>query len=334
MDFNIAWLTTNRSCNNKCNWCYAINSLCSSTIMPIEKAKKAVDELKKRNVKKIVLIGGEPTIYPHFLELIEYIHQNNIIVTVASNGRKFKDIEFARKTIAAGVDRIDFSLKAITEQEYLEKTKVRGLEEMLKGYQNLRSMGFKPSLSYVIVNDDKKEFDNLVNFLIENNLPRISLQFVKPVLEENQKDKILDIRKMGKFVEYIYNKLNDTSIDYSLELSFPLCLIDPDVLEKLLKSRRFYNGCHVPRGSGINFDENFKVIPCNHFGEFPFSETPINFSKENSIEELMETEIVKEFRSKARSYPAEKCKACNLWNTCGGGCFTRWLTLNPNDYIK
>lgn len=334
MNFNTAWLTTNRTCNNRCNWCYAKNSLDSKTIMNLEQAKSLVDELKKRMVKRIILIGGEPTVYPYFTTLVKYIHNHDIRVSVATNGRKFSDLSFAQEVLNSGINGIDISLKAISEEEYFKNTGSYGLNEMISGYENLIKLGFSPSVSYVIVDDNHEKFDDLVSFIIKNKFTNFSFQFVKPVLKINQQEKLLDLRRMGNFVEYIYNSLNSTKINYTIEVSFPLCLIDKKILNMLIKENRIVNCCHVPRGTGINFDENFKIIPCNHFNEFPFSDSPIDLNKQNSIEKVMNSKSVNTFRYKARCYPTLKCQKCNLWEQCGGGCFTRWLTLDPNDYIK
>lgn len=334
MKFSTAWLTTNRTCNNNCLWCYAKKTLRKTQIMDFEKAKIAIDELIKKGIHRIVLIGGEPTIYPHFIDLIRYINSKNIIVSIATNGRKFKDINFANEVLNAGANRIDISLKAITEKEYMENTGTYGLLEMLQGYNNLKKLGFSPTMSYVIVSDSRVKFDNLLSFLEKENISQISLQFVKPTLSLNETESILDLKKMGKFVSYIYNKMKLTKIQYSIEISFPLCLIEEEVLKYLIEEDKIFNCCHVPRGSGINLDEDFKVIPCNHFGEFPFSDIPVDFTNPSSLEELYKSPIVKHFRSTTRCYPSVKCSVCNLWEQCGGGCFTYWLCMNPNDYIK
>ena len=159
MNIKSAWLTTNRSCNNKCDWCYARNALSEKSLMDIEKAKKIIDQLVSINVKKIILIGGEPTIYEHFVELIQYIHSKGLIIALASNGRRFANKDFARETVEAGVNGIDISLKATSEEDYVSKTHSKGLMEMLQGYKNLVELGFQPSISYVVVNDDKEEFE-------------------------------------------------------------------------------------------------------------------------------------------------------------------------------
>lgn len=334
MKVSTGWLTTNRSCNNHCQWCYARNTWTNSSIMNFEKAKQAVLELKKRGARKIILIGGEPTIYPSFIELIKFIRKNEMIVAVASNGRKFFDINFAREVINAGVSKIDISVKGLSENEYKENTGTYGFTEMLMGYKNLVNLGFSPSVSYVITSDSETELEKFANFIKKNEIKNVSLQFVKPVVEKSGSEPIMDIAVMGKFVENIYLMMKKYSIDYCLEISFPLCLIDENVLSKLIKEDRIINCCHVPRGNGVILDQDFKVLPCNHFAEFPFSEDSLDFNDKESLEKIWESDIVKEFRSKARCYPARKCESCTMWNVCGGGCFTRWLFLNPEDYIK
>lgn len=334
MDIKSAWLTTNRSCNCRCEWCYAQKTLGPKSNMDFEMAKTAVDELKKRHVKKIVLIGGEPTIYKHFLDLVSYIRKNDISCTVATNGVAFEDFDFASATVNAGINNINISLKATSEEDYQKYTGIACLEKVLKGYRNLKALGFHPIFSYVIVDDNQGEFDKLIKLLEDNHVDKIGFQFVKPVLEIDKTDSIMDLRTMARFVEYIYERMEESSVEYSLEVSFPLCLIKEEILKKLICERKIVTCCHVQRGSGIVFDTDFKVLPCNHFAEYPFSPKPIDFTQETSIEDLWNSKEVLDFRMKSRCYPSESCKSCKLWNICGGGCFTRWLFINPSDYIN
>ena len=332
--FKTAWLTTNRNCNNNCSWCYAKNTLSSKARMDFEKAKLAVDELKKRDVRKIVLIGGEPTIYPNFCELVEYISKQNIDVSVASNGRKFANMEFAKAVQAAGIHGVDISIKATNDDEYYVSTHAHGLREMVQGYHNLKELGIRVSTSYVVVSDDAQKFDELVNFLEREGIESVFIQFVKPTLSMNGTEPIMPLDKMGKFVKYIYTRMKTSSVKYGLEISFPICLIDDDIWEQLVNERLVSNCCHVPRGTGINFDESFRVLPCNHFAEFPFDDKPIDFNEPRMLDELYESAAVQEFRNLARTYPAEKCMTCDRWDICGGGCFTRWLCEDARTYIK
>lgn len=327
------WLTVTRKCNNACQWCYTKNKLnCKN--MDYESAKICVDNLSKIGVTKIVLIGGEPTLYPNLVELIKYIKSKGIRVCMATNGRKLSDLEFTNELVMAGVDSINISLKGVSETEYLEYTKSYGLEEAIRGYENLKLLNFKDvSLSYVIVDDDKDKFNQLVMLLEERNLRNILFQFVKPVLELKENDELLDVRKMGKFVTYIYEKMKTTSTNYCLEVSFPLCNIEKETLHKLMNENRIITCCHISSGNGLIFDTDFKLLPCNHFAEFPYSDEKIGLKDDKKILEFIDSDVCTNLRKTASYFPSEKCVNCELWDVCGGGCFTRWFYQKPDDVI-
>lgn len=333
-EIKTGWLTITRKCNNFCEWCYTQKKL-NCEIMTKEDAFSSVNKLKELGAKRIVLIGGEPTLYDGLDELIKYIVSKNIKVSIATNGRKFSDIEFAKKIIESGVSSINISLKGTSELEYVKYTKSKGLNEAIKGYNNLLGLNFKNvSLSYVIVNDDKEHFDELVDLIEKEKLKNIVFQFVKPVLEIKSKNDIVDVKKLGKFVTYIYKKMKTTTTNYCLEISFPLCSVDSNILEKMINENRIITCCHVPTGKGLILDTDLKVLPCNHFAEFPYSEEPIGKLSAQQISDFLDSDICVKLRNTAGSYPSEICANCDKWSICGGGCFTRWFYQEPNSLIE
>jgi len=330
-----AWLTTNRNCNNQCSYCYAKNTWHNSCMMDFEKVKEAVDRLCENGIKRIVLIGGEPTLYPHFFQTVEYIRNKGIPVYIPSNGRIFSNHDFSKKMADVGISGIDISLKAVDEESYKQGTGVNGFRQMLDGYHNLKELGINVTASYVITKYDEVEFDKLIELAERESISPMMIQFVKPTLDLNQKVPIMSILDMGKSVGYIYNHIRDKAINYKFEVSFPICTIERSVFDELVKLGRVVNCCQVPRGTGINFDETFKVIPCNHFADFPLSDKPVdmeNFDEE--VDAILESDLAKKVRELSSSYPTVKCQTCKDWYICGGGCFTRWLSADPNGYIK
>lgn len=326
-----AWLTTNRTCNNSCAFCYAQNA--TGTDMPIEDAKKCVDSLEEMGISTVVLIGGEPTIYEDFFELIAYITNKGMRVSVATNGRALSDKDFAKQMLDAGVSSVNISIKGLSDEEYIEVTKFPGCTQMIQGYHNLRDLDFYPVLSYVIAEYDNSKIDNLVAFLKENQMDMILFQFVKPVVEPDS-EKVMSMHDMGKTVEYIFDSMQDSDIKYKIELSFPLCLIDKDKLDQMISEDRISTCCHVQAGRGIVFDTDFTILPCNHFIGYPFSDVPAGKLGTDAIKEVWESEAVTTFREKVNYYPSEKCEKCEMWDICGGGCYTRWLFEDPEDNIK
>lgn len=328
------WLTVTRKCNNFCDWCYTQNKL-SCESMRFDDAMSSVDKLTEIGAKRIVLIGGEPTLYPNVVELIKYISSKNIKISLATNGRKFSDLNFAKQVIEAGINSINISLKGTSEEEYKKFTKSYGLNEAIEGYHNLKNLGFENvSLSYVIVDDNQEKFNNIVNLIETNCLKNIVFQFVKPILELKNTDELLDIEKMGKFVTYIYNTMKKTKTNYCLEISFPLCSIDEEILEKMISEHRITTCCHISKGSGLIFDTDLKILLCNHFAEFPYSEEKIGLQSTDKILQFLDSEICNQLRKTAGSYPSQRCIDCDKWNICGGGCFTRWFYQNPNEIIE
>ena len=324
-----AWLTTNRSCNNSCEWCYAKKA--KGGDMDVDNAKECIDALCEIGIKNITLIGGEPTIYPHFFELVDYIKQKGLSVSLATNGRKFRDIDFVNKIIKSKIDGINISIKALSEEEYYEKTKNYGLEDVVIGYANLIHEGYRPILSYVVIEYDEKQIVRLISLLEDNKMDNIIFQFVKPVIDFQSED-IMDLRDMGKMVRIIYNKMKVTNIKYKIEISFPICLVDENILENLINENKIMTCCHVQAGRGIVFDTDFKVLPCNHFANFPFLEKSVGLTAKEILS-LFNSEGVKNFRERTQCYPSNKCIECDNWDICGGGCFSRWLYVDPNDYI-
>lgn len=122
---------------------------------------------------------------------------------------------------------------------------------------------------------------------------------------------------MGKFVTYIYNTMKKTTVNYCLEVSFPLCAIDDEILNKMVQENRIITCCHISKGTGLIFDTDLKILPCNHFAEFPYSEESIGLQSPEKISDFLDSEICVKLRKKAGSYPSKRCITCKKWELCG-----------------
>lgn len=335
-----AWLTTNRTCNNRCFFCYAQNAQLSN--MDYSGAVQLIDELTsnsndKISINRIILIGGEPALYSNFLELIKYIKEKSVSPAIATNGIMFSQKDFCQKAADAGLQNANISIKGVNKQDYYEIAGVDQIEKMIAGYHNLKEAGVQTTLSYVISEYNENKLVQLKELLHQNNMNNIIFQFVKPVITEDDNNfgkefrPEISLHEMGKMVEYLYSLFENSSINYKIDISFPFCLISKEILKKLINKKKIRYGCHVRNGSGIVFDPDFHVLPCNHFTNYPFTEESIK--KQAQIIKLWNSEVVNNFRSKANCYPSLKCQNCEWWNYCMGGCFTRWFYLYPDKEI-
>lgn len=154
--------------------------------MNLEICKTYVDELKKIGVKNIVLIGGEPTIYPYFLELIDYININKMNVILATNGDKFSDYSFAKKAVDKGLNNVNISLKYTDVDNYRLLSDNSDINNIINGHNNLRSLGCSVTMSYVILNQTIEDINKLKKFLIQNSINKIFFNYTNRLLETNK----------------------------------------------------------------------------------------------------------------------------------------------------
>lgn len=335
MDNNIkpkvAWLTTNRTCNNKCKWCYTGKFKCKNLSMNLNRLKLTVDELYKNGINKIILIGGEPTINDNIIEIISYIKCRNIKVSIASNGRKFSDLEFAHECKKVGLDFVNVSIKGIDDDEYIKNTGNIGFDEMLRGYKNLKDVGIDTTLSYVITKNDRNEYINLKNMLILNDIDYIFFMLYKPSVDDNNDYDGPSIEELALACKTVYEVFENSGVRANFEMSIPLCLLEDNLLNNLLNKNMMSTCCHISKGKGIIFDTDFNILPCNHFVDYPMNKEIV---VPQEIVQFWNSETCNEFRKTIRTYPAEKCIKCEKWHICGGGCFLRWLKDDPNSIIN
>lgn len=324
----VAWFTTNRSCNCKCTWCYANDYKNKNLSMNYETAKQYIKILPKIGIRKVILIGGEPTIYKDIKKIIKAINKENINISMASNGIKFSDYKFAESLVNAGLKSANISLKGTSESEYLTNTKIYGLKKAINGYKNLKQLGINVSLSYVLCSNDNKKIDELYELMKENDLDNISFQLYKPSINSKDETNINDLVSM---CEYVYNIFENSPFNYSLEMSLPLCLLPNKLLKNLIDKKRITTCCHIGKGSGIIFDTDFNILPCNHFLDISLNKEKVN---PNQIIKFWNSTTAQTFRNKINTFPLEQCQKCNKWQICGGGCFLRWLNPSLKKYMN
>lgn len=125
-------------CNNRCPLCTGPRDK-DVTTMDIEKAKRVIVQLKEIGVKAITLGGikGDPSCHPNLEEIIRYIKQNNMEVSLVTNGYQLPE-----KVINAVVDCctwVRVSLDASNPEAY-KKTHGMNEEAFYQVIENLKKL--------------------------------------------------------------------------------------------------------------------------------------------------------------------------------------------------
>jgi radical SAM protein with 4Fe4S-binding SPASM domain len=73
-------------CNFKCPYCYVPSKKQYEDELSLEEIRSVILQAKALGAGKIIVLGGEPSIYPHTPELIHFMRANGLVVEMFTNG--------------------------------------------------------------------------------------------------------------------------------------------------------------------------------------------------------------------------------------------------------
>jgi uncharacterized radical SAM superfamily Fe-S cluster-containing enzyme len=167
---------TNR-CNLKCPICFANANAAGYVYEPsFEEIVKMLQMMRdERPVPSpaVQFSGGEPTIYPKFIEVIAKAKEMGFPqIMAATNGIKFaKDPEFLKAAVQAGMNTIYLQFDGLRDDVYKVSRGVPLLETKLKVVENVRKIERPPSVVLVPtvvknINDD--QVGEIFKFALKN----------------------------------------------------------------------------------------------------------------------------------------------------------------------
>lgn len=110
--YQVSYEITN-ACNLKCKHCCNKSTLDDFGGMPLERVKMLIDDLSEINANSIYMSGGEPTRYPYFNEVVDYIHAKGIDLALATNGTEIEYVMPTLKTLSSTREGVFISLDGI-----------------------------------------------------------------------------------------------------------------------------------------------------------------------------------------------------------------------------
>jgi molybdenum cofactor biosynthesis enzyme MoaA len=100
-------------CNFKCPYCRGLQN---KGDMPLERAYEVLDQWLDQGLKNIRFSGGEPMVYPHLSELVEYCAWNSVEHIAVSTNGSYPFRQYL-KLVDAGVNDFSISLDACCASE-------------------------------------------------------------------------------------------------------------------------------------------------------------------------------------------------------------------------
>lgn len=142
MASDVATIETGLSCNNRCPYCpqQILRSCRPHAALSTDEVIAAMQEARSKGFDHIALTGGEPSVRPDFLQLIEQARRIGFSrITITTNGRMFAYREFARLAVVSGLTGASISLHGPDAATHEAMTSTPGsFAQTLAGLKNLR----------------------------------------------------------------------------------------------------------------------------------------------------------------------------------------------------
>jgi uncharacterized radical SAM superfamily Fe-S cluster-containing enzyme len=164
---------TNR-CNLTCPVCFAnanaAGTLYEPSFAEVRRMLQALRNERPVAGRVVQFSGGEPTVYPRFLDACRLAKEMGFThVQAATNGIMMTDPEFARQCKEAGLDTLYLQFDGISDDIYMRTRGEKLMDKKLKAIENTRRAGMKIVLVPTVVRGmNDHQIGDIVRFAIDN----------------------------------------------------------------------------------------------------------------------------------------------------------------------
>jgi hypothetical protein len=231
---------------------------------------QALRDEKPVSGRLVQFSGGEPTIHPQFVEILQMAKDMGFSHTqAATNGIKFVNLEFAQRCQEAGLHTLYLQFDGVCDDVYLRTRGERLLEKKLKAIENARKAGMKICFVPTIVKGvNDHEIGNIMRLALDN-IDVVSAISYQPVSFTGRISRHELEQKRFTLSDFAHAVHQQTGICNPYEDWFPLACVTP--FSKLLSALRgeltTHLSCHphCSLGTYLFVDQNRKATPVTRF---------------------------------------------------------------------
>ncbi len=330
----MCWLTTNRTCNMCCGWCYGKQQLPNRQAnMTLDVLDRILGVLSGEAITKFVLIGGEPTVHKDLPAIIQRLYP--IKVGMVTNAVKLADKRYLASLQECGLGSVLVSLKGATQEQYLENTGVACLDKVGQAIANLKAMGMPHNISITFSRPIMQSLSKVLDWMKSVDAGSISINYCRPYIVDGHVsvDGVPSPREMADETMASYGLIKESGVRCTFSFLLPLCLLPRDFIEALAARNELSTICQFQKRAGIIFEPDGSIIPCHHLFDYKLGKLGNDFSTAAEFKAFMNKERIREFYRRAGGLPDQACQSCDLRSKCGGGCLVQHLRQNPAELV-
>lgn len=214
---NRAKLDTGTLCNYNCEFCYYKDRLNITT--PLSVIKDRVDYLHQYGITEVDLSGGESSVHKDWFELLDYCNQKFEHISCLSNGYKFADETFLKKSKEHGLKEILFSLHGFNEQVHDQITDRKGsYVKILQAIDNAKKHGIVVRINCTVYQkncEGLEEYSKLLLSIKPLEINFLTLNYWEDNRGFEQADYLSLTTHIKKCIDIIKNDIEIINVRYT-----------------------------------------------------------------------------------------------------------------------
>jgi len=307
------------ACNVYCLHCSRPVSATNDAIY-MKRWDKIIDDITNCGVVQVFLTGGEPTLHPDIVEIIQYIKEKRLKIVLSTNGLVLENslVDIITKSFTDSQDYVQFSLDDLYEN--YEKIRVGSSFEKVKiNLVKLIERGINVRVSSVVSEENVNRIFEIYKFCEDNKVSSIRFRpiFLRTRSHFNVPSEEKVIKEFCKIISH--KKETNSSINL---VSSPNRLIYP--FSRWLMNNRQDMKLLFPTGSFVcpatvtscEISPEGFVYPCSYFDNK-------NFFAGNVFEEDFSHIWRKGLNwnyIRKKKHISKDCSNCEEFNNCLSGC--------------
>ena len=294
------------ACDNDCAHCYVARKPDEVKELDLDRWKTVLSRLWDAGVPHVCFTGGEATLSPHLVDLVERAEDIGLVTGLLTNGRGLADRGYASKLVAAGLDHVQVTIESHDARVHDEMVGHEGaFEETVKGIENALAEDIYLVTNTTLCRLNADSIDETLAFLADLGVRQVAMNSL--IHTGRAPDSGLGFEEQD--LEPVLGLASARAGQLGLRLIWysptRYCEMDPTVHGLGMKrcTAAEYNVCIEPDG---------QVLPCQSFYE------PAGSILEDDWETIWDGPLFRKIRE--RSDLPEMCDDCPDLDACGGGC--------------